>query len=390
MAAPPQRFFHSSDKVFSLLFFLIAFASSAFGQNDNVSDWPKPKQNVFSFNGGINNGFVIVHTQAVAFTKGSRPLGIELGASWQRNDSETVDLCNCYPRKGVVVNYYHMGNANLGNIYDARFFLEPMYKVGRGVFFSFKAALGVAYGTNPYDSLHNAINYAYSTHLNAFLMLGAGLSFRLNKQLWLNPSLNFNHVSNGGMHLPNKGIDWPTAGLIIHYQEHPAIFYAGRRKKSWEWKNKGVRWDAAVMGIVTKVVDANKQARFSPLAGLEFLGSKQIGTLSAISVGTEVFTDPGHALQVQVENALRVSPVRAGFLFGHEFLLGKFIFSQRLGVYYFSQMPYDRVYHRWALTYRIDEHWGAGFSLLAHRQVANFFNAKAVYSWQKKKGSREK
>jgi hypothetical protein len=140
------------------------------------------------------------------------------------------------------------------------------------------------------------------------------------------------------------------------------------------------------MGIVTKVVDEDRKERFFPLAGVELLASKQIGSLSALSLGTEIFTDPGHALQTRVEKSVRVSPVRAGFLFGHEFLLGKFIFSQRMGIYYFSQMPYDRVYHRWALIYKINEHWGTGFSLLAHRQVANFFNVKAVYSWQKRKG----
>jgi len=382
--------FFTSCKLFTLLFFKVAFIATVFAQNEIIADSSQPQKKLFTLSAGLHRGFVIVHTKDVQFTKGSKPLGIDLSASWQHNDSITLNICNCYPRKGVVVNYYNMGNKKLGNFYNASFFLEPTYRIGQNVFFSFKAVMGAAYGTNPYDSIKNTVNRAYSTHLNAYLMLGTGLYFRINDHFWLNTSLNFNHVSNGGMRLPNKGIDWPTASVILNYQKHPATYYAGKRKKSTEWKNNFIRWDATAFGIVIKAVDENKKERFFPLAGVEFSGSKQIGNLNALTAGTEIFTDPGHALEVKVKNSVIANPVRAGLLFGHEFLLGKFIFSQRLGVYYFSQMPYDRFYHRWTFTYKIDNYWGAGFSLLAHRQVANFFNIKASYSWQRRNGSLNK
>src|SRR5918993_3885417 len=197
-----QLQFSTYRNLFTLLFFNLVFIAIAFGQQA-VSNLPSSQKNIFAVSAGINTGFVIVHTRDVQFTKGSRPVGIELSASWQRNDSSTLNICNCYPRKGVVFNYFNMGNDKLGKIYNTGFFLEPTYKISRHVFFSFRAVLGAAYGTRPYDSIRNPINRAYSTHLNAFLMLGTGLYFRMNDHLWLHTSLNFNHVSNGGMHLPN-------------------------------------------------------------------------------------------------------------------------------------------------------------------------------------------
>jgi hypothetical protein len=364
--------------LFSLVYSFVCLAQ------DVLTDSASSAKTVFSLSAGVNSGFVIVHTKDVAFTKGSRPFGVELAANWQRNDSESLNICNCYPKKGVVLNYYNMGNEHLGKIMSAAFFLEPVYKINRSLLFSFKAVIGAAYGTNPYDSIKNPINHAYSLPVSAYLMLGTALYLRLSDHLSINASLSFNHVSNGGMRLPNKGIDWPTAGIRLNYQKQAISYYSGKRTKLKDWKNNSIRWDASVYGIVNKQLDENGNAKFFPLAGIELLGSKQVGNLNALTLATEVLTDPGHALEVKVKDSVIASPFRAGIMFGHEFLLGRFIFAQQLGYYFYSQMPYESFYHRWTLVYRISKHFGGGFSLLAHRQVADFFDLRLTYSIQKR------
>src|SRR6478672_77645 len=119
------------SKLFTFLFFHVAFVGIAFGQDEADPQLPSSPKNILALSAGINTGFVIVHTRDVQFTKGSKPIGIELSASWQRNDSAMLNICNCYPRKGVVVNYFNMGNEKLGRIYSAGFFLEPTYKISR-------------------------------------------------------------------------------------------------------------------------------------------------------------------------------------------------------------------------------------------------------------------
>ena len=201
------RFRMSSKWSVSLLFSVTCLSSFC---QDQITDSNASPKKIFGFSAGVHSGFVIVHSKDVAFTKGSRPYGIELGASWQRNDSQSLNICNCYPKKGVVINYYNMGNQHLGKLLSASYFLEPVYKINRHLLFSFKAVIGLVYGTNPYDSIKNPINHAYSLPVSTYLMLGTGLYFRINDHFSLNASLNFNHASNGGMKLPNKGIDWPT------------------------------------------------------------------------------------------------------------------------------------------------------------------------------------
>ena len=69
------------------------------------------------------------------------------------------------------------------------------------------------------------------------------------------------------------------------------------------------------------------------------LDSKQVGRINMLNVGAEIFYDVSTEMQVK-RDSLHASAVRAGLTFGHEFILGKFLFSQRIGVYVFDQTPY--------------------------------------------------
>jgi hypothetical protein len=72
-------------------------------------------------------------------------------------------------------------------------------------------------------------------------------------------------------------------------------------------------------------------------------------------------------------------------LAGHEFLLGKFIFSQQLGVYVFNPTSrFNQIYHRWGIHYLSKNNWGVGARLLAHRHIADFVDLRIIYSWRKK------
>jgi len=121
---------NSVDKLFGLLFFSTVILPDCFGQNDSlVSNLAAKKQkNILSLNVGVHDGFVFAHSRQVEFTKGSRPIGIELGISWQRNDTQTVNICNCYPRKSFLIAHYNMDNAILGKVYNIAYFLEPTYR----------------------------------------------------------------------------------------------------------------------------------------------------------------------------------------------------------------------------------------------------------------------
>ncbi len=376
---------HYNYRLLLRLLFLISINVNAIGQGNDTTHFSTSKdiKNIFSIGGGVQHGFIFAHSSSVENTKGARPTGIELNFGWQQNDPKVWNLCNCFPKKGLMLAWYDYDVKVLGKSFIASYFLEPFYKLGKKTFFSFKGAVGLAYLNNPYDSVSNPTNRSYSSATGAYLLFGTGLSFLIKEHWWLNGSINYQHISNGGLKQPNAGINWPTAGISLIYQKNPKPFYMGIRNKEKFWKDYSVRWDIGIFGIAKKGTDETGKSYRMLLIGGSLQGSKQVGRINMLSLGAEIYSDKSLSMQLK-RDSIDASAVKAGLLFGHEFLLGKFLFSQRLGVYIFDQTPYyDPFYHCWGIHYHINKHWGAGFNLRAHRHVADFIDIRITYSWQK-------
>lgn len=366
--------------------FITCAISTGIAQVDSAAatvDTSKQKA-LFSIGLGVQHGSVFAHSVDVQNTRGARPTGIEAIFSWQRNDSASFALCHCYPRQGLLLAFYNYDVGLLGKSGSAAYFLEPAYRIGNRVLFSFKVAAGLAYLTNPFDCISNPGNQSYSTHLSAYLLIGIGAWLRLSERLWLNPGINYQHISNGGIRRPNKGINWPTAGIALSYQPKYRSWYTGKRNTEKFWRSYSTRYDVEIIGSLLRGNnEAGDRERF-PLGGIAVQAGRQVGSLSMLTLGAEAYFDKELQEKLRSEG-LNASPVKAGLMLGHEFLLGRFQFSQRLGVYLFDQTPYyDRIFHRWGLMYRINRHFSAGFNLLAHRQVAEFIDFRLAFTFQKR------
>lgn len=366
--------------------FAACLTPNAIAQTDStttIENTAKQKP-LFSIGLGLQHGFIFAHSEDVQNTSGARPTGIETILSWQRNDSAIYALCRCYPRQGLLLAYYDYDVDLLGQSGTAAYFLEPTYRISDRVLFSFKGAAGLSYLNNPYDSITNPGNQSYSTHMSAYLLVGVGAWIQLSELWWLNPSVNYQHISNGGSREPNKGINWPTAGVAVSYQPSSRPWYTGTRTSEKYWKNYSNRYDVALLGTIRRGYDeAGDRERYG-LAGLAVQAGKQVGRLSMLTLGAEAYHDEELKDKLRREG-LDASPVKAGLMLGHEFLLGRFQFSQQLGVYVFDQTPYyDRIFHRWGLQYRINRHFSAGFNLLAHRHIAEVVDFRVAYTFQKR------
>ncbi|HSI68923.1 MAG TPA: acyloxyacyl hydrolase [Gillisia sp.] len=369
-----------------VIIFVVCATPHTFSQTDSVETKANTikQKPLFSIGLGVQHGTIFAHSEDVQNTKGARPTGIETIISWQRNDSTSLAICRCYPRQGLLLAYYDYDVALLGESITAAYFLEPSYRLGDGVLFSFKGAAGLSYLTNPFDSISNPGNQSYSAHLSAYLLVGVGVWVRLAEQWWLNPSINYQHISNGGRRQPNKGINWPTAGIAVSYQPTSRPWYTGTRPTEKYWRNYSPRYDMTLLGTMRRGYDeAGERIRYG-LGGIALQAGRQLGPLSMLTVGAEAYYD-GELEDDLQRDGLDSSPVKAGIMLGHEFLLGRFLFSQRLGVYVFDQTPYyDQIFHRWGLQYRINRHFSAGVNLLAHRQVAEFVDFRLAYTFQKR------
>ena len=172
---------------------------------------------------------------------------------------------------------------------------------------------------------------------------------------------------------PNSGINWPTAGIVISHQSKAVPNFKKQKIKNKYWKPFSPRWDIYAMANRVNILDESSLNHFYPIMGMGIKGSKQVSGINALSLSSEIIYDPGHKADLK-KDSIDIGKLRAAVLFGNEFFMGNFIFSQRIGAYFINQTNFPRILHRWGLDYRINRRWSTGFNLLAHGRAANFFD----------------
>jgi hypothetical protein len=69
--------------------------------------------------------------------------------------------------------------------------------------------------------------------------------------------------------------------------------------------------------------------------------------------------------------------MQAGLTAGHNFLMGRFSFSQYMGIYLYDPVRLKQLlFQRYALIYRINQRLLVGLALKAHAQEASFLDAR--------------
>lgn len=358
------------------IFILLVSPFNAIGQKQDL------EKNPFTIGLKPQYGSIIIHSREVREIKDSNPIGMEVDFSWHKNKQKQWDNCHCYPRVGVLLNYFYYDNPEiLGNGFAAAYYIEPFFGAHRKLSISARAGIGVTYLSNPYHSSTNPNNQSYSTRINSFLLLDVGLNYRISDKISINASTGFNHTSNGGIKEPNKGINFPTVGIGIDYTPNPQKFLNRDKTRFKDTKERSQRLELDMLaGLKTSMGDKHL------IWGSSANYSRQIGRISAL-IGSAEFMVNGVVKEEMKRNGIEgKSPMRIGMLFGHEFLMGRYHFSTQMGIY--AYRPYrdngnDLLYQRYKLSYRFDSGIYLGFSVKAHRHVADYFDFRIGYSFKK-------
>lgn len=329
-----------------------------------------------------NYGFIFAHTNDVENTANSFPRGITAAFNWQRTDNQILNQYNCFPRHSFLLAFYDFDNSILGRGVNAAYSLEPHFMMNSWLSLYPKVSVGAAFLSNPNDPVKNPTNNSYSLPVSAYLALGVGMRWQFSPMWAVNLNAEYQHVSNGGLREPNKGINWPTFGLGMEYSAKGLQLKKFVRTIERREQSKSRRIDIALLGVV-KGGDFGGSRKYYPITGFNLTSSRQASRLHAWTVGVEFFHD--QFLQERLSSTgVKTTGYRGGLLAGHEFLLGRFVFSQQLGVYWLGQNNNDLVYHRWGLNYNFLPNWAVGVNLRAHKQVADFTDVRVTYSFRKK------
>ncbi|MFD2247832.1 acyloxyacyl hydrolase [Pontibacter ruber] len=319
-------------------------------------------------------GFIIPHSEDIRSISDSNPWGVALELSFHFTDSAAWQYLQAYPRLGATFAFYNFDNPDvLGNAFAFILYVEPFLAAHKKFNFSFRLGAGLAYLNNVYDPVTNPDNLFYSTKISFPLVANLLGNYRLNEHLLLRAGGTYNHMSNGGIRQPNKGINFPSATLGIDYALQMASFPRRQPPKA-STLPRTRHYLFALLGTLKDRKDIPSDKL--PLVGATAYASQKISRLSALTAGAEWVAD--YTLKEELKDQGEEKDFQRGALLaGHEFQIGRFRFSQQLGVYVYAPEPArDPVYQRWGLEYHTSGKVFAGINLKAHRHVADFLDVR--------------
>lgn len=362
--------------MYRFIYILVCFFFSfpVFSQTDTIA-----KRYVFpSIGARFHKGFIIPHSESIKSISSSHPWIIELDYAWHFATQKAWDYCYCFPRIGITASYINFDNPSiLGSGYALVPYVEPFFSAHRKMSTSLRFAVGAVYLNNVYNAETNPLNLFYSTPVSFLLSINLSVNYRFEKTWGARLTASYNHISNGGNRLPNKGINFPTLGLGIDYAIKPSEFRPLAKKE----KNENIdrtSFKVAILGTSRKPFPEETSRYW--LYGVAANWSYLFGRLSAFTAGAEWVNDNSLRETLKRSGSGDTDHNRAGILVGHEFQVGRFRFSQQLGVYMYSPAKaYDPVYQRWGLEFLVKPSIFVGVNLKAHRHVADFMDFRAGY-----------
>jgi hypothetical protein len=279
--------------------------------------------------------------------------------------------CFCFPEVGAGVAYFDFGDPQLLGYSINPFISLAPYINPNGKFHIIpRGAAGISYVSRVYDKSSNPENLFFSSHISGFLQLHLSFRYDVSKHLQISSGLSYNHISNGGLKQPNKGMNFITANVGVNYFLSSQVFPKYEVTKNIDSLD---RWKFRLMAFYTLKVAQQEngfEQKNTSIFGVMATAGFFIPRFSIIEGGIELIAD-GYLKEQLYRQGIEKDNKRLAIIMGHTARFGRLSFSTLLGGYVYS--PYkamDPVYQRYQITYDISKNVFAGVGLKAHRHVA--------------------
>jgi len=326
-------------------------------------------------------GFIIPHSQSIKDISHTNPYGFEFNLNKLHTSFQKWQVFNAYWVSGIEARYFNYQNPEiLGGVFDMCIFAEPVVNHWKRLLFTVRGGAGFSYHTKVYDEVENPLNFFFSSRISFPLFVDARFKYMLGNSALLTLSGCYNHISNGGIKLPNKGMNFPTLalGMEIHPTPFPVLhheFYSDTRA--------GKPGSYLLFQFLTSVKVLNATGdlpeKTTFIYGFHSRYCKPLSAFYALNAGAEIIFD-GYIKETLVREQRDVDYKRFALTFGQDFMLGTMIFTQYLGAYVYS--PYkarNSIYQKYELAYKFHSGIMVGVYLKSHLQVAELMGIHINY-----------
>lgn len=256
--------------------------------------------------------------------------GISIGYNRLVARQDVENGCQRYARTGLLFQLYDFRNqAILGQSVSLSLIYEPLLAIyGRGTL-SLVCSGGLAFVNRHFDRQTNPQNTAIGSNLNAITGIGLLTRYNLSPQWRLTGGLEFKHISNGGIKVPNQGLNVPalTIGLARYITAPQAKTLPRCPPITASELTPTNRWMARVVFVGSvRVLEATAKdsTQAYPIYGINVLGGYRIWRNSFLSGGVEALADQSFKEQLRRWGADPATYPQLTLLAGYEFWSGSF------------------------------------------------------------------
>ncbi|WP_131667100.1 acyloxyacyl hydrolase [Chryseobacterium taiwanense] len=261
--------------------------------------------------------------------------------------------------------------------------------------------LGISFNSNPFDLDKGYYNTSVGSKTNMFIGLGTGLYYEIGKHFDLGMNLKFNHLSNGSLKIPNKGLNSVTPQLsLVYYPERVSLKKADtitlnkEKYNTLEFSVFAGRKDAFYKGERRDEVKLYDGFDYS-IYGAEAFYLRQYSAKSAYGIGVGITQDEEYNHSMYVSDSTVYQKKRFSknqLLFSviptYRLMIGNLYVNVGAGYYVLKKTTkYDKTafFQRIALQYQFTDRLFASFGINAYDfHVANYLEWKLGYTFSKK------
>ncbi len=346
------------------ILFLIFINKLCFSQKNN-------SKKTLSFNFSGYYGFIIPHSKSIIDISDSNPFGINIQLNRYNTKYSAWEQCNCFSKTGIGLLYSNFDEKKiLGQAFSTYLSAQPLFFCRKKLFLSINLAAGISYITKVYDEIYNPKNLFFSSHISFLLFSDFILNYKISKKINANISFCYNHISNGGIKLPNKGMNFPTFNFGFEYLVNP-VKYPMHKPTSFNRNDE--KWIFSFQNFYSIKVLAQTDLfdeKACLITGFSAKTGKRFARMNRFTLGLE-FVDDTYIKEKITRNNLDTDHKRASIIIGHDLIVGNFILAINIGIYFYA--PYaaeDPVYQKYDLTYNIFKNLSIGVFTKAHRHKA--------------------
>ncbi|WP_407402166.1 acyloxyacyl hydrolase [Chryseobacterium sp.] len=384
------------------LYLFLCLYSANYLRAQRVDSIPKA---TWSFSAAVENGAVLPTNDQLKNYEDKSYLGYSLEILKYPNGEKKWQKLYPNTHYGIgIIGYDFLSNKEMGSPFAVFGIYSSDIKNWKRLRWDYKVKFGVSCNSNPYNFDEGYMNSSLGSKTNMYIGLSSGLYYELTNNFNLGFNLKFNHLSNGSLKVPNRGLNTFAPQIsLVYYPERPQKSLDAPETEENTSRNKSGSFEISAFvarkNFFYRGEDRHDIKPFEgynySVYGVEASYMKQFSAKSAVGLGIGITQDDEYNHTMYIQDHILMQKKRFSnnqVLFSiiptYRLMIDRLYINIGAGYYAFKKgRKYDETpfFQKIGLQYQFNSRVFASFGINAYQfHVANYLEWKIGYTFPRK------